>query len=288
MDAVDEELRTLRARAYGPHPDIADDPAAVRRLHELEGLRSARRAESMSADAAAPVEAEVVPAGVRMPDEPAPGPSALDALFPAAPELPSSTELPASPHLPASAEHPVAAEAAITPQEPAGPRRYRRRTLWIAAATAAALSAGVTYAVVSFAPVSASSGAPQISTLAPTTTIDVPAGFMGAVEDSPAFEFHGLTLFLSASGFNGPATPDAACLMAVTSDQIPAAEDFTTDSWGVEGPIYSGCRVGVFPATIEVPLTADAPPELRAAFPDGTALQFVLDGDRVGVFLDSE
>lgn len=288
MDAVDEELRTLRARAYGPHADIANDPVAAQRLHELEGLRAARRAESMSADAASPVAVDVVPVDERMPDELTPGLSALDALFPVVPEPPSSTELPASPQLPASAEHPVAAEETTTPQEPAGPRRYRRRALWITAVAAAALSAGVTYAVVSFAPVSASSGAPQISTLAPTNAIEVPAGFMGAVEDSPAFEFHGLTLFLSASGFNGPATPDAACLMVVTSDQIPAAEEFTADSWGVEGPIYSGCQVGVFPGTVEIPLTADAPNELRAAFPDGTALQFVLDGDRVGVFLDSE
>ncbi len=76
--------------------------------------------------------------------------------------------------------------------------------------------------------------------------------------------------------------------MVVTSDRIPAAEEFTADSWGVEGPIYSGCQVGGFPGTVEIPLTADAPDELREAFPDATALQFVLDGDRVGVFLDSE
>ncbi|MFJ2551931.1 hypothetical protein [Microbacterium sp. NPDC087591] len=288
MDAFDEELRTLRARAYGPHADIANDPAAVRRLHELEGLRAARRAETMSADAAAPAGAEVAPVEERMPDEHTPGLAALDALFPPTPDHPdhpASAELTPDPERP---EHPVSAAETTPSQEPAGPRRYRRRTLWITAATAAAVAAGITYAAVSFAPVSASSGAPQISTLAPTNAIEVPVGFMGAVEDSPAFEFHGLTLFLSSSGLRGVNPLDAACLMAVTSDQIPAAEDFTTDSWGVEGPIYSGCRVGVFPATIEVPLTADAPPEPREAFPDGTALQFVLDGDRVGVFLDSE
>lgn len=221
-----------------------------------------------------------------MPDAPADtapnGPTDLDALFPDPPQPL------ASPQNPAAAPHPASAAETTAPHEPAGPRRYRRRTLWIAAATAAAVAAGIAYAAVSFTPVSASSGAPQISTLAPTNAIEVPVGFMGAVEDSPAFEFHGLTLFLSSSGFSGPAIADAACLMAVTSDQIPAAEDFTTESWSVEGPIYSGCRVGVFPATIEVPLTADAPAELREAFPDGIALQFVLDGDRVGVFLDSE
>lgn len=33
-----DELRVLRARAYGPAADIADDPAALRRLAELEAL----------------------------------------------------------------------------------------------------------------------------------------------------------------------------------------------------------------------------------------------------------
>jgi hypothetical protein len=288
MDAVDEELRTLRARAYGPHPDIADDPAAVRRLDELEGLRAAQRAEMMSTAPATPAGAEAAQVDQWMPDELAPGLAALDALFPPTPgppEHPASAELTPAPEQP---EHPVSAEEPTAPQQPAGPRRYRRRTLWIVAATAAALAAGITYAVVSFAPVSASSGAPQISTLAPSNAIEVPMGFIGALEDSPAFEFHGLTLFLGSGGYSAPSAQDSVCLMAVSSDQIPATEDFSADSWSVDGFIYSGCQVGVFPGTIEIPLRADAPAELREAFPDGTALQFVLDGDRVGVFLDSE
>ena len=35
----DQELRELRARAYGPHPDIQDDPEALARLAELESVR---------------------------------------------------------------------------------------------------------------------------------------------------------------------------------------------------------------------------------------------------------
>jgi hypothetical protein len=275
MDAVDEELRTLRARAYGPHADITEDPAAARRLHELEAQRSARRSESMASAPATPVGTEVAPGDERMPDDATPC-----VYIEAAPDL--DTLFPAPPQPPASAAETMA------PPETFGPRRYRRRTLWIAAATTAALAAGITYAAVSFAPVSASSGAPQISTLAPTNAIEVPVGFIGAVEDSPAFEFHGLTLFLGSGGYSGPAAPDSACLMAVGSDQIPAPDDYTAESWSIDGFIYSGCEVGVFPATIEIPLTSDAPAELRETFPDATALQFVLDGDRVGVFLDSE
>src|SRR3954451_4697205 len=42
MDAVErDELRALRARAYGPAADIHDDPAALRRLQELEPRASA-------------------------------------------------------------------------------------------------------------------------------------------------------------------------------------------------------------------------------------------------------
>ena len=273
MDAVDEELRTLRARAYGPHADITDDPAAVRRLHELEAQRSARRSESMASAPATPAATEAAPGEERMPDDVTPGvyieaAPDLDALFPAPPQPPAS-----------------AAEM-TAPPEATGPRRYRRRTLWIAAATAAALAAGITYAAVSFAPVSASSGAPQISTLAPTNAIEVPAGFIGASEDSPVFEFHGMTLFVGG-GFGGAAAPGAACLLALDTTQIPAAADFDSSGWSIDGNVYSGCGVGAFPATVEVPLTSEAPGDLTAAFPDATALQFVLDGDRVGVFLDS-
>ena len=35
-DDVREELRLLRARAYGPQADIADDPVAVSRLRDLD------------------------------------------------------------------------------------------------------------------------------------------------------------------------------------------------------------------------------------------------------------
>lgn len=36
---LEAELRELRARAYGPHPDIQDDPQALARLDELESAR---------------------------------------------------------------------------------------------------------------------------------------------------------------------------------------------------------------------------------------------------------
>ncbi len=42
--AFEPELAALRARAYGPDPDILLDPAAVARLAELESLHAAKRA----------------------------------------------------------------------------------------------------------------------------------------------------------------------------------------------------------------------------------------------------
>ncbi len=53
------------------------------------------------------------------------------------------------------------------------------------------------------------------------------------------------------------------------------------------GPVYSGCRVGSFPATIAVGVDSTSPLELRAQFP-GASLQFIKDGDRIGVFLGSD
>jgi len=50
-----DELGRLRRRAYGPDPDIADDPRALARLAELEEALRRR------ATAAAPVVAALAP-----------------------------------------------------------------------------------------------------------------------------------------------------------------------------------------------------------------------------------
>lgn len=67
---ADLELRTLRARAYGPHPDIADDPVALARLTELETARRRLAAPAMperAETAAAPGVPAAVPTGVAAP-----------------------------------------------------------------------------------------------------------------------------------------------------------------------------------------------------------------------------
>ncbi|MGY4857737.1 hypothetical protein [Cryobacterium sp. AP23] len=52
---ADRELEELRARAYGPHPDIGFDPAALARLRELEAAHrpdAERRADDSTSDSA--------------------------------------------------------------------------------------------------------------------------------------------------------------------------------------------------------------------------------------------
>jgi len=61
---LERELEYLRARAYGTHPDIQDDPAALARLAELE-------ARAHDTAVAAPPEAHAAPHAVPADAEPA-------------------------------------------------------------------------------------------------------------------------------------------------------------------------------------------------------------------------
>lgn len=161
------------------------------------------------------------------------------------------------------------------------PLRARRRgpAAYVASMIAvAAIASGVTWGVARIAPVETSSGAPQIATLEPNATSAPPPDF-GIAPDSPVWDFHGLTVFRAQEG-----TPEGAaeCLWLWVPDG-PSSDD-NSSGWGL-----TGCAAGSFPAAITIPLSrVGLPTELLAAFPDGAAIQFVLDGDRVGVFLDSE
>ncbi|TQJ31884.1 hypothetical protein [Microbacterium sp. SLBN-146] len=112
------ELADLRRRAYGPGADIADDPAAVRRLRELEdGRRS-------PADAVAPTAAERVAAVAR----------AVPSSSPAAAEAPVGDA--ADTHAAASSDAPAV--------ESARPRRWwRRAPVWSIVAIALIVGVGV-------------------------------------------------------------------------------------------------------------------------------------------------
>ncbi|WP_336641483.1 hypothetical protein [Microbacterium sp. USHLN272] len=276
MDAAnDAELRELRARAYGPRADITNDRAAMRRLRELE---AARRAELSAATAPAgpPVGAEEPDAAPaeQLPTEEA----AAVAARTAAPTADDGEPEWWQPGEEPDDDARVGATAFVPP---------RRRVLWaLSVIASAAVAAGVTYALTGVAPVSASSGVPLTTTLHPTSATLVPQGFVGAIESTPVYDFYGLTLFLGEGGFGGPIGPDGACIIAVSTTDVPAIESFDGSSWSIDGPVYSGCSAGAFPATIEIPLRADVPAALGARFSGSRAIQFVLDGDRIGVFVD--
>ncbi|MBW9121201.1 hypothetical protein JNB63_13965 [Microbacterium trichothecenolyticum] len=264
MDAATlAELRTLRARAYGPSADIDQDPAAVQRLHELEARRGAPHAETaLPSDPPEPThEPAPVSAEVTVP-EPLSGDDPL-AL--------AETGLPAE-----SGDH-----------EPARPPKLhllssRNAALWgLSVIAAASLAAGLTYSLTAVTPIDASSGATQIDTLEPDPFIEVPSGWFGAGPSSIAFEYYGLTLFESTGGYTGVGTD---CFALVDSEQLPEP-DADMNTWSISGIMYNGCRAGSFPATIQFVVDSSAPQQLRDRFPADSALQFVFDGTRIGVFL---
>lgn len=280
--AADEELRALRARAYGPTPDIEDDPAALRRLQQLEARRQPR-----------PVAEDVVP--------PAPAMETIDSepMRAAEPVIrtrrsrrqPEDAEDDALGVFDTSADDADAAPPTAEPAERLAAWFSVRTTriLWVVAiVAAAAMSAAVTFALVKVTPVASSAGAPQIATLDATSDVVIPAGWMGVGPSSAVFDFYGLVIVESSGGYyNGSVGSD--CLTVARADQVPDKDDFdSSNGWTYDGPMYTGCAVGAFPATVEVPFDTNMPKELTERFPDGTALQFVYEADHVGVFLDSE
>jgi hypothetical protein len=148
---------------------------------------------------------------------------------------------------------------------------------------ASAVAAAVTYAVTAFVPVPVSHGARQIATLERSVAVDIPTGWFGAGPSSAAFEFYGLTFFETTGGYG---VAGDGCISAVATEELPEP-DADADSWSIQGMTYTGCRVGSFPATVQLLVDSSVPEELRAEFPPRSALQFVFDGDRIGVFLET-
>ena len=76
-----------------------------------------------------------------------------------------------------------------------------------------------------------------------------------------------------------PATESTDACMVL----IPAAQ-ILPDSSSFQGRMFTGCAAGPFPATIQIIVRGELPPQLLERFPDETALQFVLDGSRIHVY----
>jgi len=257
----DEELRALRARAYGPEADIHTDPAALARLQELEAQHRI---------AVAPVPDE--PSPLALFEEPE-----TDAVAATGPLSGDPAAGDPSPAVAALAADP--ADAPLTPEDgilspdaepedpaPARPWWRRRRVLWAGSLVVALLlGVGLTLSVQAI-----TSG--RVSTLAVDRDGEWPTQLFG--ERPPGAlrfdDFHGLSVFGLGQGFGGGV--DQVCL------SVQSAPDGTGNigAWG--------CGTVDFPAAASFTVTATAPQELRDAFPVGTSLQFVLEGDRVHVY----
>jgi hypothetical protein len=248
-EAITHELRRLRVRAYGPDGDIDSD--GLERLRELE---SATR----ESGAAAPL----------VSSDPAHGESA-------APPPAGAVESEVAVAAVAEPEEPRDETDATEPSAPA-PRRRWMSVAWSASVVAAAaVAALVTYAAVAVSPVVVESRARQIATLTPIPDWTVPA-FFGGNQEAQGYSFHGLLLITTAEGYF---SRGENCLAAV------AAEAVTDEATSIAGPLYSDCAAGSFPAAVKLIVDEEAPHEMRNAFAEGTALQFVLDGERIGVFV---
>lgn len=174
--------------------------------------------------------------------------------------------------------------AASAPAESVAPARGHGRrwwaVLWAASLIVVAVVVGGTaLSAAPRAPLAA--GAHYVATLAEDPDFTWPE-FLGDPQgEATGFrDFLGLTAVMVDGGLWG-ARADKCLLLLTTEHVQPDTESYN-------GQIFSGCGAGAFPATVEMLVAADAPAPLLQRFPEGTALQFVLDGSRIDVYADSE
>ncbi|MDU0367763.1 hypothetical protein AB0O16_08440 [Microbacterium sp. NPDC089180] len=257
-DGVREELRRLRARAYGPSADISADPAAYERLLALEDLERSERAAPAAATA--------------------PVPSA------SAPTVPP----PSAPAVGAAA--PVDGDEEPEPEEEVererAPLLRSKRTVWawaLSLALVAALASAATTVGVGFVPVAASVGAPQVATLVEDPGAQSPTIFGQRTGDERGFaDFYGVSAFVGTAQVDASENR-SSCLYLLDTDEV--GQDGTT---GFRGNfVYGGCGAGIFPATVQFVVADGMPDAFIERFPVGTSVQFVYDGENVGVFSDA-
>jgi hypothetical protein len=256
--AGSEELSLLRLRAYGPDADIHVDPAALARLHELEG-------KERSGGAAPPDDAVTRHAAAPAADgEPLPTGRAAEA----APETsvhPSRDPDPAEEDAPEArpVRHPLSAW-------------LPKRRGWWAASLVVAAAAGVAITLATTPVVARTGDGREVAVLAEDPGFERP-DFLGVAPESlRGFEeFLGLTVFTSKEEWIGGGTDE--CLLVVA----PASE-------GQQRQFFLGCGVGAFSASVQFRVQPGMPEELRERYPEGTPLQFLRDGGEVRVLVGDD
>ncbi|CAL4858731.1 hypothetical protein [Microbacterium sp. MM2322] len=258
-DALDDELRALQARAYGPGEGL-DDPAARRRLDELEARARTERGRP-----------GVIAA--------VPGTQPKPAEGPASPPMPP----PPAPTLPAT----VAADLRATRAD-GEPQMRRRRVLaglvWAGSlAMVATLAVGVT-AAVSTRSTAAEATSPSGIETTHVTTLAVdrdrawPEVLSAPPEDAQIFAaLAGVTPIVAHydTGDNGR----ARCLQILPDEAWSASPE---DGWS--GAWYTSCAAEPFAPASSLIVSTSTPTALRERFPIGTRLQFVLGDGVVEVY----
>lgn len=252
-----DELHTLRERAYGPDADIHHDPTALQRLRELENealARSAVASPASEAPAASPASLERPDSDERRVAAPAPTPA-------------DGASDPGEPDPEGDPESEPDAEPRAAADESAHRPWWRRRVpllVLIGSIVATVLVTVPTTLWIS----QVQAGVVAVLGVAPDDAW--PEEIFGPKnDDSLVFdEFSGLTVAML------PQDGDQRCLYVLDTAQ--------------NGPIVStaGCAGGSFPPSASLAVAGFAPQELRDRFPEGTALQFVLDGSQVFVYAD--
>jgi hypothetical protein len=246
----EDELFDLRRRAYGRNADIHEDPAALRRLQELE-------------------------VGEHR-DEVAPQPNVQSVNI-------IDQDL-------VTEEEPQSSLDEDEPQPPPGERiravlgtMYRRirqvrrsHALICIGVAVVAMSLIVVMVVIQRVQVDPLQvGATQVARLSLDSSYETPAFFSGGDEAVLGFDrFHGLRTVVSETGFfaSGGGQNDKCLSIFSEADML----DSSSNSFS--GRVVGGCAAGTFPAIAQFSAAAEGfPKELRSAFPGPTALQFVYD-----------
>jgi hypothetical protein len=241
-----DELRMLRARAYGPDADIHDDAAALDRLRELEER-------------------------------------AFIADEPDAPEVVTAEPTTVAAETEREGEEPDAdePESAIA-ERPSGWRRFvpATRRGWVTAAATCLVVAVVVTAAVTAAVVRKVQADPRtIATLRVDPSIELGQAFGGFSDSTVASvaydDFFGLTPIVIPGWGEAP----GRCLVLTPT----AGLDTVANGWSSVGGM--NCEAGSFSSSVQFIVSDDygVPSEFRDHFPEGTALRFELEGSSVVV-----
>ena len=257
MGAQDDELRGLRARAYGPNADISHDPRAQMRLQELEGV--GRRPVPQHLDGVMPPVRMIEPVDT-------PGSKQDSHLVEDEQERPT---------------HEVwrlAARFALA----IGRRlaHVRRSTvltsLGLAVTVSVIVSALILIERVQSDPLQ--TGATQFARLSIDPGYSVPSIFENfGTDERPilAFqEFYGLRAVVANRGWiMGGAQGECLNVFLASDGENSGSNSFS-------GEIKASCAAGPFPAMTQFETDEEGlPEELRSAFPGSTALQLVYDSE---------